>query len=480
MNRRLVLAGLEAALLLVVAFGIRLSQHHVALLYPDGYQYLLMARGISEHLQPTTTLGPGGEQFVPSADAGVKPLFPVLVAGVHTLGVSWLDAARFVTAVAGATAVVALSLLVSQLSRSRLAGVAAGLLLLASPSAGFWSGFSGPDPLAQALVLTAALAFVHRRPRAGGVLTGLALLARPEVVLLALGAALVSLRHEESRRDLTRAAPAAVVTASLGFLLLRSPVTVGDERLLWVAPLVLAVAALVAFVPRALLRPIGIAGFGAVALALLGTSGPLELWHDDWPLLVVGAAGFLLLLRDDRGSALAVLALGAVVLLGAVYLVKNPTLGRYFSLLLPAAAIIAGLAAASLPRIVKPLAFGAIAVAVVAGFLHPVPGSRDYDMFAAVATRVDPRLESKALVTAAPDAYGFWLPTRTVQRMHPGARGAVLLDAAQRLYEPGLTAEGRIVARVSGEIAFARPNGQIDAGPAVLVEGHVVVGDRNR
>ena len=248
MNGRLVRAGLETALLFAVALGVRLSQHHEALLYPDGYQYLLMARGIGEHLQPTTILGPGGEQFVPSADAGVKPLFPILVAGVHALGVSWLEAARIVTAAAGATAVVALSLLVSKLSGSRLAGIAGGLLLLASPTVGFWSGFSGPDPLAQALVLTAALAFVHRRPRAGGFLTGLSILARPEIVLLALAAAVVSLRNEDSRRDLFRAAPAAVLTAGLGFLLMRSPVTVGNERLLWVAPLALAVAALAAFV----------------------------------------------------------------------------------------------------------------------------------------------------------------------------------------------------------------------------------------
>jgi hypothetical protein len=50
----------------------------------------------------------------------------------------------------------------------------------------------------------------------------------------------------------------------------------------------------------------------------------------------------------------------------------------------------------------------------------------------------------------------------------------VLLDATQRLYEPRLGARGRTVARVSDEIAFARPDLEIDAGPAVLVLGRVV------
>jgi hypothetical protein len=58
--------------------------------------------------------------------------------------------------------------------------------------------------------------------------------------------------------------------------------------------------------------------------------------------------------------------------------------------------------------------------------------------------------------------------------MRTGVHGAVLLDATQRLYEPRLTAKGRAVARVSDDIAFARPDLEIDAGPAVLVVGRVI------
>ena len=58
--------------------------------------------------------------------------------------------------------------------------------------------------------------------------------------------------------------------------------------------------------------------------------------------------------------------------------------------------------------------------------------------------------------------------------MRPGAQGAVLLDAAQRVYKPGLTATGDLIVRIEGEIAFAGPDLEIDAEPAVLVAGEVV------
>ncbi|HSI97275.1 MAG TPA: hypothetical protein VK926_02850, partial [Gaiellaceae bacterium] len=72
-RRRRLVATACASALFAVSFGVRWSQHHAALLYPDGYQYLLMARGLSENLEPTTTLGPSGDPFVPSPDAAVKP-----------------------------------------------------------------------------------------------------------------------------------------------------------------------------------------------------------------------------------------------------------------------------------------------------------------------------------------------------------------------------------------------------------------------
>jgi hypothetical protein len=449
---------------------------HDALLYPDGYQYLLMARGIGEHLQPTTVLGPGGDAFTPSPDAAAKPLFPLVVAGVHTLGVSWLEAARLVTAVAGACAVTALALLVSRLSGSRTAGVAAALLVLASPSLGLWSGFSGPDPLAQALVLTAALAFVDGRSRLGGLLTGLAIATRPEIAVLAIAAGILALRGGSTRRQLRRAAPTALVTATIVFAIIQTPLSLPDWRFLALVPLFAAVAAIAALVPTRCLEYAALVAFALVPIMVSTREGAAEVWHTDWPLLVLAAVGFVVLLLDRRRRGTAIVALGAVVVLGAVYVLKNPTLARYFTLLLPAAAVLAGVAVASMPRATRPVALGAVAAATAVGFLHPVSGSRDYDMFPVVARGVARHLGGTALVTAAPDAYGFWLPAHAVREMRPGARGAVLLDATQRLYDPDLTATGSVVAHID-ELAFAGPDLEIDADPAVLVAGEVVVAD---
>ena len=471
-------AAAPAVLLFALALAVRLHQQHDALLYPDGYQYLLMARGIGEHLQPTTVLGPGGDVFTPSSDAAAKPLFPLVVAGVHAVGVSLLDAARLVTAVAGACVVTAVGLLVSRLSGSRIAGVVAALLVLASPSLGLWSGFSGPDPLAQALVLTAALAFVDGRSRLGGVLTGLAIAARPEVAVLAVAAGVIGLRTGQTRRHLRRAAPTALVTAALVAAVVRTPIALPDWRFLALVPLIAAIAAIAVLVPHRGLVYAAAVAFGLAPLVVMTRSGAGELWQTDWPLLALGALGFAVLLGDTRRRATAMVVLGSVLALGAVYVLKNPTLARYFSLVLPAAAVLAGVAVASLPRATRPAALAAMAVAAAVGFLHPVAGSRDYDMFPVVAQQVASHLDSTGLVTAAPDAYGFWLPTHAVHAMRPGARGAVLLDATQRLYAPRLTATGSVVARIADELAFARPDLGIDAQPAVLVAGQVVARGR--
>ena len=478
MTRRSPASAALAAALFTVALGVRATQHHAALLYPDGYQYLLMARGIGEHLQPTTVLGPGGDAFAPSPDASLKPFFPLVVAGVHALGASWLDAARLVTVVAGAWAVTAAAMLVTRLGGSRAAGLAAGALLLASPSIGFWSGFSGPDPLAVALVLSAALAFAHQRPGVGGALTGLAVATRPEIALVVVAGWLFALRRTDGRSQLARAVPATVAAVALVYGLLRVPVSVTDWKLAWLV-LILAVGiGLVLVVPAAWLRYAAFAGAGLVALAVLAEPGPRALWQDDWPLLVAGAAGLgILLLRRTDHEAAALAAVGIVFLLGSVYLVKNPGLVRYFSLLLPAAAVLAGLAVSALPPRARLAALSAITVVAAIGLSNPVPGNRDVDMFPIVARGIAGTLAAahpEPLVTAAPDAYGFWLPSQTVRDMRPGARGAVLLDATQRLYEAHLTATGRTVVRVSDGIAFAGPDLEIDAGPAILVVGHVV------
>ena len=434
-----------------------------------------MARGLAEHLEPTTVLGPGGDTFVPSADAAVKPLYPLLLAGLHLFGVPWLTAAAVVTATAAASTVVLAALLASRITGSPWAGAAAGLVLLASPSLGFWSGFSGPDPLAQALGLGAALAFVCRRPVLGGALTGLAIATRPELALLAIAAAAVAARRREVRTDVGRAALAATGTVGLLFAAIRPPLALPDSELLLLAGVAVGCVVVVAFAPARIAACMVALGLGVAAVLVTRASGINELWRHDWPLLVLSAAGVVLSVGDRQRRLVAALLLGGALLLGSVYAVKNPGLERYFVVLLPVAALLAGIAAAAIPRWARPLALGAVALVLVAGVVRPVPGSRDYDVFAVIARKVEPAVPVSApLVTAAPDAYGFLLPGHTVREMRAGVRGAILLDPAQRLYQPALTAKGDVVLRVADEVAFARPDGELDAAPAIVVTGDVV------
>src|SRR3954447_13051670 len=136
-----------AAALIAVAVVVRVSAARGTLLYPDSYQYLLMARGIQEHLQPVLTLGKGGDLFVPNADAAAKPLYPAAIAVLHMLGFGWRASASGITAVAAGGAVALCGFLAARLTGSRLAGALAAAAFLLSPAARIWATYAVPDPV---------------------------------------------------------------------------------------------------------------------------------------------------------------------------------------------------------------------------------------------------------------------------------------------------------------------------------------------
>ncbi len=460
-----------------MALAIRLEQHHTALLYPDGYQYLLMARGISEHLEPTTVLGPGGELFVPNADAAAKPFFPLVVALVHALGFGWLAAAAIATSVASAAVVALTFLLATRLGGTWLAGTAAALVVLASPSLAFWSGFSGPDPLAQCLVLAAAVAFVYERPAAGGVLLALAVATRPELVVIAPGAFLAYAAAAHRRRAALRGAGAFALTLGLVFLVLRPPVAAPASEFLWIAPVLVVVCGVAALLPRERARVATVALLAVAVAGFASAAGLTDVWREDWMVVAAGLVGLGVAMFDPDRSRHAFRILAVSVLLGAVYWVKNPGADRYFAILTPLAALLVGVGIAAVAQRwrfgMAPAAVAVVAI-VALGLARTPAGTHDQDVFSRTAQRLEPVLSpTDVLVTAAPDAYGFWLPDQPVRTMRPGASGLVLLDPAQRSYSPHLAARGEIVARVESAFAFSRPDGEIDAGAAVVVAGRV-------
>lgn len=457
------LAGAGAAVL-----ALRLAQLQPGLLYPDTYQYLEMARGIARSGRPLVELGPGGDTFVPNADAAAKPLFPALVAVGTLVGLPLLTAARLLTALGSAAAVLLTGAVALRLTASRAGAVVAAGAVLASPSLADWSGFAGPDPLAQALALGAGLAVASRRPAAAGVLAGLAGTTRPELLLpavVALGAALLVPRLRVAAR---RAAIAGALAIGAVVLAVRPPLAAPEPRLLAAGAVTAAVVAV-----AARLRPaqilLGLVGAGA--LVVVPPGGLLALWHSDWPLLLLGAVGTVAALCGPRrGAALAVLACG--LLLGAVYSAKNPGSERYFVQLVPVAALLTGLGAAAVPRRHR-LRAGGVALAALAAFAFAVPAAkRSPDGFRGLARGADRLLApSEPLVTAAPEAYGFWLPQRPVRLLRRGERGLIVLDAAQRAYAPRARASGVRIAHLRAPRGFLRPDGTLDYAPAVVVRG---------
>jgi hypothetical protein len=463
--------GTIIAAALAPLLALRLRQAQSGVLYPDGYQYLLMAKGVAAHGRPFLTLGAGGDTLLPSVDAAAKPLYPALVALVHETGVGWFEAARVVSALAAAATVILAALLARRLTGSWIAAAIAGGGCIASRELAFWGGFAGPDSLGQAFALGSALALLGRRARLGGALAALAVLARPELALLVVVAGIVGIAFAELRQAALRAGLGFIVVLAAVLALLRPPlgapplgpsVALGALALLTTGVCVigkrigargaawLVVGGLLAAVPVAV---------------LLGQAGGTRRWvHDDWPLLAAGAFGCGLGLGSVRFRP----AAGALLLSGAslalVYWSKNPGSERYFALLAPLIAVLAGFAVV-VPWRAQRVAAAVVAALLVVGLARGVPHPGGPDAFPTVARQLRAlHLPPLPIVTAAPDAYGVLLAHRAVHVARPGVRGLIVLDGAQRAYSPNLRYSGRVVASLDPGPGFLRPDGTVELG----------------
>lgn len=463
--------------------ALRLREMHGALLYPDGYQYLLMAKGIAAHGRPLLRLGPNGDTLLPSADAAMKPVFPAVVAAVHVLGVSWAQAARVVTAVSGAAAIVFTGLLAVRLGGSRLAGFIAAGLCLANPEFRFWTGFAGPEPLALALAAAAALTLYARRPALGGALVAVAVLTRPELLLPAAAAAVAGLVVPQARRETTRAVTSAALAGVL--LLAAFRPSLAAPPLAAVASLAAVPLAAMAFVAlrrrgtAASLVLVVVLFAAAVAAVLAGSAPGLRVWlAADWPLFAAAAAGATACVVTPSRRAPSDAVLLALALLLATYWTKNPASDRYVALLTPLLALLCGIAVGALRSPAhRAVAAGLAAIALTAGVAAAAVGAAPTsDQFSAVAAEIGARRlpSDSPLVTVAPDAYGVLLQSRSVRLARRGASGLILLDGAQRAYAPGIRVRGRLLARLSPGPGFERSDGTVDDRPVLVIRGRVL------
>ncbi len=473
--------GALSTLLLVGVAALRLHEAEPGLLYPDGYQYLLMAKGIAAHGRPLLTLGPHGDTLLPNGDAAAKPLYPAIVALFHGFGLTWLGAARTVTALAATCTALLTGLLARRLSGSWLAAVVAATACIASRELSFWSGFAGPDALGEALALGSALTLVCRRPRAGGALAALALLARPELALVALAGAGVGLWRSDLRRPTRDAALAGVLTLAVVLAVLRPPLEAPPAAALLLGAL-LATLAAGAFAALTREGPsiVRILLGGAVAAIVLVTplragGEGLRLWAEhDWPLLVAGTVGAAVAARSFRlrPALITVLLAGALLLL--VYSVKNPGSDRYLALLTPLVALLASFATSGASRLNnRAIAFGIVGLVALTLALPRLP-ARSSDQFPTVAAQLQAlNLPGLPFVTAAPDAYGVLVPDRSFVVARPGARGLIIADGAERTYAASLRPEGRTLATLDPGGGFVRPDGALDQRPVRIILGTV-------
>jgi hypothetical protein len=460
--------------------ALRLHQAQPGLLYPDGYQYLLMAKGVAAHGRPFLTLGPGGDTLLPSVDAAVKPLYPALVAAVHEFGVGWFDAARLVSALAAAATVVLAALLARRLTGSWLAAAVAAGGCVASRELAFWGGFAGPDSLGQAFALASTLALLGRRPRLGGALAALAVLARPELAVLAVVAAIVGIALPELRQAALRAGLSFIVVLAAVLALLRPPVGAPPLSPFLALVALASITTVVCVIAKRTSAGgqawLVVCGPLAVSVAvLLGQAAGTRRWvHDDWPLLLAGTVGCALGLLNGRfrPAAGALLVSGAALAL--MYWSKNPGSERYLALLTPLVAVLAGFAVA-VPWRTGRVASIVVVALLVTGLVRGVPEPGGSDAFPTVARQLRALdLPALPVVTVAPDAYGVLLSDRAVRLARPGVRGLVLLDGAQRAYSPDLRVAGRVVANLEPGSGFLRPDGIVDRRAVTVVLGTVV------
>jgi hypothetical protein len=470
-------ARLAWAALAALALATRIHGLHKGLIYPDGYQYLLMAKGIAAHLTPTLQLGRGGELFVPSLDASLKPLFPALVALVSQ-AVSLRTAADAVTAVSGAATVVLVAALAYRLTQSTVAAAFAAACALLSPTLSYWSGFAGPDALASALALATVLAATNKRATLAGVLGGLCAATRPEWLLVLAPAAAVALTNATTRERGGRSLTTGTLTVAAIWGVLRPPLAPPHGGLALLAgalgaSLVLQLGA--AWAARTTARATAAAFATGALIAVAAASGrshalTATISHN-WPLLLAAGAGLVLACRG-RDAHLALGLLAAAIVLGAGYAYRNPGSERYIAQLIGPLTVAAGYGAANARLPARARIAIATAAAAALALLTATTAAPGPDAFQSLATSLA-KAPAGTLVSAAPDAFAVLLPGRAEQQLTPGARGLVLLDPAQRVYDPELTAVGTTLARINTPNGFVRPNGTLDLAPAILVRGAV-------
>lgn len=448
-----------AVVLCLCAVGLVIRLHNVTsyILYPDGYQNLLVAQNLAHAHGLLGSLGPHGMQY-PNSLALTRPLYPALVALIHMLlHVSYIAAGHRVSLVASVLAI-PLGYYAARVATDRqLPAVVAASLMAASFTAIVWSGYTMTESVGNAvMLLTLLMLFTAYRQETVqrktavmlGLLLGLCFLARYEYLLLLIPAVFL-LAKNTKRRELALiiAIPCLVVllctTICLGssglYTVARSfgplfAVTFGGIVLIglsrhsaiehWlgqISPRVFVPVSCASILLLMLLSFFGVVSYGAL----------YTFEAHDFLTACLAVVGFWILLKATDTARLGVALLMGVLLLGLAYAQFDNAMWRYFVHLLPLLIVPAAIGGERLYRSLgkfRPLFQLPLTVLILTATigqllvsyagLHRWDGGiwfqPGYEQASALALR--PYVtDDDRIVTAIPEPYYFFTETSTVQ-----------------------------------------------------------------
>lgn len=347
------LAGLSLVL--------RLGNLSPYLVYPDSYTSIVVADTIGRTGAVVANLGAGGLIY-PDFFGWTRPGYPLLVALVHAMGFSLVEAGRGIALAAGVASVPAAAWLGFEVTRRRGGALAAVVLASTSFASVVWSGFVLTETTGNLILLILLAATWHRRRRQPesldprdyltGLLLAVAILIRYEYALLAPIILLASgPRLSPSVRWLNITGSAGIILA-LATLILRPfdpdpayalsqvtsfiPIAIVG---LVVGTVLLGLGRFVHLAPQRV-RVVSLALLASIIAATAvwaprGYPGLITFAQQDGLIVWLGLLGLILMLNRHHTRRTGWLILAGIIVLAAAYFRVNPTMARYGTHLLP-------------------------------------------------------------------------------------------------------------------------------------------------
>ncbi len=351
---------LYLALLAFLVLGLILRLHNISSykFYPDSYQNLVVADNLRNYNSPVGSLGPDGMGY-PQTFAWTRPLYASLINIAKTTCASGETAGKAVALGASLLTIPASCWLVWQLTKRRKTAVIAGLLAAINFGLVVWGGFILTETLG-VLVVLLLLGLVIRITNIkspaniapfvlAGLLFSLCVLCRYEYLVLALPVLLILQSKKTSWEHIVITFASAIVALAIFFIFYPLPLQSLDLTSQLKSQLPVIVAAAIALIAVFIIkgkiasfkwpRKLVVALASTLTFILLIYMARQPGWRDfmanDFILVILAAAGYVVMLAGKKYRAFALFSLLAIFMLSAIYLRVNTDMFRYFTHLFP-------------------------------------------------------------------------------------------------------------------------------------------------